>query len=262
MRSLLGKAALGNAAWTLTKAYYPNKRLILSAAPLGLDFKTDGTKSFIALATSVLQYSLSTAWDISTSSYDSVSVSVGSQCMDIALKTDGTKMYILFDSALVKQFSLTAWDLSTAADDLVSLDASGQITNPRGVAFKTDGTKLYVGGFTPGRIFQYSMTAWDLSTATYDSVSSPLLQGGGAGGLAFKTDGTKIFYYGTDTGFLYQYSLSTAWDISTASYDDISFYVGTQSAAIAGLKIKSDGASLYRASAQNAPLAFISQYSL
>lgn len=267
MRSLLGKASLGNAAWTLTKIYYTNKRASISAGPLGVDFKTDGTKAFVLLGTSVLQYSLSTAWDISTSSYDSVSVSIGGSRVDIAFKSDGVKMYVLGASGLgglaVSQYSLTAWDLSTAADDLVSLDVSGQITNPRGLAFKTDGTRAYIGGFTPAKIFQYSLSsAWDLSTAAYDSVSSPVLQGGGTGGLAFKTDGTKVFHFGSETGFVYQYTLSTAWDLSTASYDNVSFYVGTQSLGVAGLKIKSDGASLYIASAQNPPLAFVSQYSL
>ena len=44
---------------------------------------------------------------------------------------------------------------------------------------------------------------------------------------------------------VYQYSLSTAWDISTASYDSISFSVSSESTQPVSVRFKSDGSKMY-----------------
>jgi len=223
-------------------------------SPRSIFFKPDGTKMYMVGVSndSVHQYSLSTPWDVSTASYDSVSFSVSSQdgspyC--IFFKPDGTKMYMVGSSTdRVYQYTLsTAWDLSTASYDSVSFYVSSQDSAPYDIFFKPDGTKMYMVGSSTDRVYQYTLsTAWDLSTASYDSVSfSVSSQDGSPYGIFFKDDGTKMFILGSATDTVYQYSLSTPWDVSTASYDSVSFYVSSQDSSPFGIFFKDDGTKMF-----------------
>jgi hypothetical protein len=125
---------------------------------------------------SVYQYSLSTAFDLSTASYDSVSFSVATEDTvprEIAFNTDGTKMYMVGSANdSVYQYSLsTGFDLSTASYDSVSFSVASEDGFPLGIAFNTDGTKMYIVGAANDSVFQYSaaldLTASKFPTAQY-----------------------------------------------------------------------------------------------
>ena len=226
-----------------------------AAVPTSLAFKSDGTKMFVVDATTdtVYEYSLSTAWDVSSATYGSVSFSVSSQETNpnsLAFGDSGTKMYVggTRNNDSVYQYSLsTAWDLSSASYASKSLDVSSQSNGPYGLAFKSDGTKLFVLGNLNDTVYQYSLsTAWDLSTASYDSVSfSVTTQDNIPQDISFNSDGTKFFVVGNQNDSVYQYSLNTAWDLSTASYDSVSFSVTTQEGLPLGLAFKSDGTKMF-----------------
>jgi sugar lactone lactonase YvrE len=219
-----------------------------------VSFKNNGTKFYIVGTTNdtVYQYSCSTAWDVSTGSYDSKSFSVGTQensPQGLFFKDDGTKFYIVgVQNDAVYQYSCsTAWDISTASYDSKSFSVATQENESRSVFFKDDGTKFYIVGATNDTVYQYSCsTAWDVSTASYDSKSFSVgTQDATPNGLFFKSDGTKFYITGTTNDTVYQYSCSTAWDISTASYDSKSFSVATQETTPTGFFFKSDGTRLY-----------------
>ena len=229
------------------------------ANPLGLVFNNDGTKLYVVGSTSdtVYQYSLSTAFDISTTSYDSVSFSVNSQeatPTDIAFNNDGTKLYIVgASSRSVHQYSLSsAFDLSTASYDSVSFSFNSQDTSSYGIAFNNAGTKIYMVGNTTDSLYQYSLsTAFDISTTSYDSVSFSVAgQDSTPRGVAFNTDGTKMILVGITGDNVYQYSLSSALDLSTASYDSVSFSVA-QDTAPSDIAFNSDGTKMYILGATN-----------
>ena len=59
---------------------------------------------------------------------------------------------------------------------------------------------------------------WDISNAVY--VRSLFLGGVDSTptGLFFKPDGLKMYVTGDSTDRVYEYDLSTAWDVTTASY--------------------------------------------
>jgi hypothetical protein len=158
-------------------------------------------------------------------------------------------MYVTgYGSDAVHQYSLsTAWDISTASFDSVTFSVSSEDTTPRGVFFKSDGSKMYIAGDLNKRIYQYTLsTAWDLSTASYDSVSFSIIgQESTLEDLFFKSDGTKLYIIGSGQDEINQYSLSTAWDISTASFDSIIFKTTDQETAPAGMFFKSDGTVMY-----------------
>jgi sugar lactone lactonase YvrE len=195
---------------------------------------------------------VATEYDLANASYDSVSFSVVDQDtipVGIAFNNDGTKMYISGSAtSSIYQYTLsTAFDLSTASYDSVSFSVSGQGTAPRGIAFNNDGSKMYVVGVTNDTIYQYSLsTAFDLSTASYDSVSFSVVdQDTTAVGIAFNNDGSKMYVVGLATDTVYQYSLSTAFDLSTASYDSVSFSVADQDTTPNSLAFNNDGTKMY-----------------
>src|SRR3989344_4511819 len=111
------------------------------------------------------------------------------------------------------------------------------------VFLKTDGTKLYELGTDTDYIYQYSLsTAWDISTAVYDNKNFYVgLQEGTPTGIFVDESGTKLFIIGVNNDRVHQYSLSTAWDISTAVYDNKNFYVNSQEATPTDLLFKTDG---------------------
>jgi len=237
-------------------------------APYGIAFNNDGTKMYmVGLSNdSVYQYSLSTAFDLSTASYDSVSFSVATEDTnpyDITFNNDGTKMYMVGnDTSSVYQYTLsTGFDLSTASYDSVSFSVSGQDTNPNGIAFNNDGTKLYMVGNANQSVFQYSLsTAFDLSTASYDSVSfSVATEDINPLEVAFNNDGTKMYIAGAANDSIFQYSLSTAFDLSTASYDSVSFSVTTEDTIPYGIAFNTDGTKMYMVGNDNDT---VYQYSL
>ena len=191
-------------------------------------------------------------YGLATASYDSVSFSIASQegdPLDLAFKSDGTKFYVIGrNTDAIYQYSLsTAWDLSTASYDSVSFSVGAQENSPATLAFSTDGTKIYVSGYTNDTIYQYSLsTAWDLSTASYASLSFSIAsQLGAATGIVFKDDGTKLYATGQSSDAVFQYSLSAAWNISTASYDSVTLDVSSQDTVPTGIAIKPDGTRLY-----------------
>jgi sugar lactone lactonase YvrE len=255
--------------WTdpdLANASYDSVNFSVSSqdtTPTGLYFKTDGTAFYVSGRgnwpnAAVYQYSLSTAWDISTASYANKTFNVGSQSTFaecIQFKSDGTTFYIIDkDVDKIFQYSLsTAWDVSTASYASKSLAVNTQEVFPTAMFFKSDGTKVYITGSMTDTIYQYSLsTAWDVSTGSYESKSfSVSSQLSIPEAMFFNPNGDKVWVIGSSNRRVYQYSLSTAWDISTASYDSISFLTHSQDTEPYGLAFKNDGSKMYTVGAAN-----------
>ena len=249
----------GAASWTvdLSNVTYDSVSFSTSSQDINnnaFGFNLDGTKMYAVgnASDSAYQYTLSTAFNVSTASYDSVSFSLsGLQNLPYGgtFNADGTKMYTIgFSSDSVLQHSLsTAFDLSTASYDSVSFSVASQDTVPYTVVFNTDGTKMYIIGNTSDSVHQYSLsTGFDLSTASYDSVSFSISsQDTTPIGMFFNTDGTKMYVAGGANDSVYQYSLSTGFDLSTASYDNVSLSVSSQTTSPNGLFFSADGAKMY-----------------
>jgi len=257
----------GGVSWTnpdLATASYDSVSFSVTSqetVPAGIRFKDDGTKMYIIGSSSdnIHQYSLSTAWDVSTASYDSVSLSVATQELTseaLFFKSDGTSLYIVGrGSDSVFQYDLTtAWDISTGSYASKSMSVSSQEAAPRGLYFKDDGTKAYIVGTANDTVYQYALsTAWDISTGSFETGKeiSVASQDTSPDGLYFNPDGNKMWISGDANDTVFQYSLSTAWDVSTASYDSVSFSASTQDTSIADLTFKTDGSKMYLIGAAN-----------
>ena len=253
-----GTETAGSEAYNINSFPYDSKSFNLSTqdgTPFSVSLSSSGNKLYMAgnNTDSVYQYSLSTANDISTAVYDSVSFSVTSQDTqpyDLAFKSDGTKMYILGATGdSVYQYSLsTAWDLTTASYDSVSFSINSQDEDPRSFSFNSSGTKMYVMGTNLSKtVYQYSLaTAWGVSTASYDSISLNVSgQAPNALGLTFNSTGTKMFVSCINNDRVYQYSLSTADDLSTASYDNVSLDVSGQDINPYDITFSGDDSKMY-----------------
>jgi sugar lactone lactonase YvrE len=197
-------------------------------------------------------------YQISVASYDSVSFSVSSQELaprSIDFNSDGTKLFMTGNGTnAVYEYSLsTAYDISTMSYSSTSFSVSGQSLSGYSLKFKSDGTKMYVGDADNKKVFQYSLsTAFDLSTASYDSVNfntgTQVTASFGFTGLLFSPDGTKMYAannVGNSTSAVFQYTLSTAWDVSTASYASKSLTVGGQVPNPYDMQFNSDGTKFF-----------------
>jgi DNA-binding beta-propeller fold protein YncE len=240
--------------WNLSSAYYVQSVSVAAqeTLPAGVAFKTDGTRMYVVGLSSdaVNEYSLSTAWDTSTASYQqNISVSAKfSSPYDVAFKPDGTRMYVIGNDVLADYAMSTPWDVATASYDS-QINVSG-VGSPISIAFRDNGSRLYILSGANGDIDEYSLsTAWDLSTASYQRnfFLTPDYEGYG---IFFKPDGTRLYATVRNQSgqgpldAVNEYSLSTAWDITSASYVR-SFDVGSQETSPRKVAFKTDGSRMY-----------------
>ena len=167
---------------------------------------------------------------------------------DIVFNPDGTKMFIVGSGGdEVNEYTLsTGFDISTAAISITTFSLAGQDSYPSGIRFNTDGTKMFISGRTNKRVYEYTLsTPFSVATASYTQY---LYIGESLMGLAFSSDGTKMFVgiprsaYGNV--LIWEYTLSTAFDISTASYR-YTLQVQDLLYTITGLGFNPDGTKLY-----------------
>ena len=127
-----------------------------------------------------------------------------------------------------------------------SFSVRSQEGKPAGLAFSHDGTKMFHGGNDNDDIHEYTLsTAWDVSTASYVDAFSIASQDNEPFGITFNNDGTKMFVAGAGSGdSIYEYTLSTAYDVSTASYVD-ALDVSGQDSRPTGIRFNNDGTKLF-----------------
>ena len=147
----------------------------------------------------------------------------------------------------VSEYALsTAFDLSSASFT-DAFDISSQEIQPYGLAFNNDGTKMYVTGWIGDDINEYTLSiGFDVSTATYSQNFSVSGQAGKPSAIQFNNTGTKMYVLnGTGAPTIFQYTLITAFDISTASYENTSFSTLTEESKPRGFCFNNDGNQLF-----------------
>lgn len=69
-----------------------------------------------------------------------------------------------------------------------------QVSDPSGVYFRPDGTRMFVTGSSSDRVYQYDLsTAWDVTSATSSATSNSFAHGNDLEGLFFRPDGNDLF---------------------------------------------------------------------
>jgi len=226
----------------------------LESSPTGLAFNADGTKMFVVGTSgqNVLQYVLSTGFDVSTASYTSGDFfNVTSQenlPFALAFNTAGTKMYVAgWTNANVNEYNLTTgFDVKTAS--FSKSFAASEVVAPTGLAFNANGTKMFIvdanGSYLD--ISEYTLsTGFDVATSSFVDAFSVSAQDTGPQGLSFNPNGTKMFLVGSTNKLINQYNLTTGFDISTASFSNITFSVLSEEASPRGMALNADGTKMF-----------------
>ena len=147
-----------------------------------------------------------------------------------SFKADGTRLFVLRDSeaknagvwqiTLTDPYQLSSWERGTSE----FFDVESQLSFPNGMHFKPDGNKVFVSERDTMEIYEYQVgTSWDITTASFVqnvALDDPNQSGETLSGeIEFKPDGSKIFVT-LDSGDVAEFALSTAWDITTASFQN------------------------------------------
>lgn len=220
----------------------------------GLDFNDTGTRVYITDDSNnrIYQLNLDTPWDISTlrgipfKSFPTANANASGLTWgkDGTSGTMGKRLYVCDEvDDLIYQYDLgTAYSVTTINTSISTVNSvpgykTLNITTfdstPYGVEINDDGTKLYITGTGSDRVAELILdTPWDVTSARLPyKVKSVSVQLTTAAAFTFKSDGTKMYVMSSTTSdVVYQYSLSTAWDVSTATYDTKSFTLQTEAA--------------------------------
>ena len=249
---------------------FKQSKVISSDTPgvRGINFKPDGTIMYVTGrrdvdGDTVIQYSLTTPFDISTATKTSETVLEILDADDaddkidrphaIEFKPDGKVMYVIHSLTgykSVEQFDLTtAWDTSTLSYN-TRFSVSNNDVQLRGLTFKPDGTRMYIGQTTYGKVLQYDLaTPWDVSSATnLVESSSYLSQENNIRNIQFTSDGTIMYLGGNGGNDINKYTLSTAWDVSTLNHItsySVSAQTGTTNTIMTGLIFAANFTKLY-----------------
>jgi len=170
----------------------------------------------------VYEYDCSTPFNVTTATlsvtFDVSNESIGPNSM--AWNNDGSKLYIAGRSyASVHEYDCeTTFDLTTA-ELSVTLDVSSEISNLAGIAWNSDGSKLYMTGDYSLNAYEYDLsTAFDISTASLSETLDIDSGNFNPVGVAWNNDGSKLYVPSSAGDYIDEYVLSTPFDLTTATF--------------------------------------------
>lgn len=214
---------------------------------------SDGTSAYFFDDTAriLYQFTLSTPWDLATATYSSKSYSLAAQFvvgLDFAFTPDGTGFLIMGigpsggDGAIYRHTLTTAWDISTASYTGQSFNIA-EDSLPAGLAFKPDGTRMFVSGRWENKVYEYNLsTPWNPSTASYANISLTIADDWPLG-IFVKPDGTTLYVACYETSQVKQYTLATPWTLAGASF--LLNFSRPEFGRVSDIAFKPDGTRFY-----------------
>ena len=139
------------------------------------------------------------------------------------------KRIMMRPNGVEKQVRPREWDWGTITgfsyDNKTGSVPQSTYGDCNAITFKPDWTKLYTAWEAKNTVYQFSLaTPRDISTISYDSKSKSISsQANPAESIIFTSDGLTMFtwWWWSSNWKLSKFTLSTAWDVSTASYDSV-----------------------------------------
>ena len=231
---------------------------------------------------SIYQYNLTTAFDATTAVYQTTTSLVrnGSETQTdgnyttaqkglsdikgISFNNNGTKMYAVDKyHARVIQYALSSAYTITSLTYEKEKSIKTEGIGPVAMTFNNDGTKMFViensgsafetsPTIAAGNINEYALSgAYDVATATFTRRLSIVSEDANAVDLKFNkvargavNPGELLFVLGDDGNDINEYLLTTAYDLSTASFVD-AFSVAAQDDKVRALAFDDDGDKVY-----------------
>lgn len=217
---------IGPNSYNIENIEYVSTRSVSSEdiIPQDIEFNTNGSKMYIVGSGSdnINEYNLSTNFDTSTATLNSI-FNIGSRENNpsgLAFSKDGDKMFIIgIGGDDVNEYNLTIpFDISSSTF-IQTFPVSSQDTQPRDIAFNSDGSKMFMVGTITDTVYEYDITGYDLSTASYSgnsfSVSSEELS---PRSISFNYDGTSMFILGSSGDDINEFNLTGSFDISSPTF--------------------------------------------
>ncbi len=242
----------------------------------GINFKPDGTRMYITNRESdpdkkayLIEYSLTTPFDISTATISftggmpkgtaltCAAEGVGQMNYphSIEFNPEGTRMFVTTNEGIgsfsfgVWQFKLTTpWDSTTLVCEKIYEIAIGDENQLRTLAFKPDGTRMFIGGIKNDKLRQYDLAnPFDLRSGVTPGGTSDSLNSADDSmrNIQFNPDGTQLFFAGNENTRMNKYSLSTAYDITTLSSTFTTFDLGSRTNNMMGFIFASNFTKLF-----------------
>ncbi len=168
----------------------------------------------------------------------------------LAFSADGLKMFVVgVIGDDVNEYACgTAFDVSTCLFTVKvgnPFSVAAQEGSPLGLAFSTDGLKMFVVGSAGDDVNEYACgTAFDVSTCLFTDSFDVSGQETFPTGVAFSADGLKMFVVGAIGLDVNEYACGTAFDVSTCLFTD-SFDVSGEESNPTGVAFSADGLKMF-----------------
>ena len=252
----------------------------------GIFIKPDGTRVYVTNDKddddqSVIEYSLTTPFDIRTAAKVSdtpltIAEGGGTEVMDnphaLVFKTDGTEMYVIRsdgtsgNNVSIEQFSLsTPWKTSTLSWTARTALRAGCTTSiqTRGISFKPDGTRVFIGNEGNNIIAQYDLTTpWDITSMTNQQCSGSIQSDESSlRNIQLSSDGNFLYVGGNNGDDINKYSLSSPYNITSITLET-SYSIVSQTGNMRGFIFSSNFTKLYVTGDNGASDDIIYEYSL
>ncbi|WP_440929548.1 autotransporter domain-containing protein [Candidatus Pelagibacter sp.] len=195
--------------------------------------------------------------------------------LGLTFNNDGTKMYTAESDKkvdpIVEYILTTPYDISTATVNntkIVHRADPGHVNSivPTQVVFNNDGTKMFIANHTGSNIEYWSLsTAFDISTATFNSVEDISSQEIRANSVAFNNDGTRMIVAGagnTNQHRIHEYSLATPFEFSSGVTHLNTEDLSSTHKYIDGVTFNYNGTKMYTIENETEGDNFIAQFKL
>lgn len=223
---------------------------------------------------SIYEYALGTAYDVTTLGTPSTTSLVRngsensnqsglSDIQGMCFNATGTKLYVVdkFHKRII-QYALSTAFLITSLSYEKELSVEAQDLGPVSIKFNPTGSKMYMIGNTgnplaapavvAGNVNEYDVSsAFDISTAVYGRRLSVAAQDANMKDLFFNevargadSPGKLMFMLGEDGIDINEYLLTSAYDVSTATFVD-AHSVGSEDDKPRSIQFNADGSKVY-----------------
>ena len=198
-----------------------------------LQFKPDGTSFYVSDldggASGMYQYNMEVPWEINTASpalerLSTFDQETGGNSRGIYVSPDNTKVFMVGTGGdAVYRYDIPekyAGNVSKAVWSGISTSFTALDSDPTGIFMKPDGMKMFISGDAANAIHEFDLSvAWDVSTAVYSQSLDVSTYIADPQEVRFTPDGKQLFVLGYSGAYLVRYKLSTAWDVSSATFD-------------------------------------------
>lgn len=202
-----------------------------SVDPNDIFIKNDGTRLYIIYnrESKVKQFDMSQAWNVLSisvaaggflSNTGEVNVAIQeSNTSGLHFSNNGTYMYVTGTGTdKVHQYTLSeSWNVSTASyTQNVNVFVQTTETQPTGLAFNENGTKMFITGSTQDSIYEFNLTTpWNILTSSYVKRHSEYIQDTAMTGLYYDSS-NGAFIIGSTKDTIFKYNVNS--EIYTSIY--------------------------------------------